>query len=134
MTKRYEMFLRRAARRTSPTKTMLGIWFETDIVFATIRVPTPVQRNQLPQPERFLWGHVRIDPLRPKIEVAKQVGVQPTTIVATLIANADSCRETETRMRVLEGLSDIKPGRPGVSENVWNRGDVGRHRALGRSE
>ena len=123
MTKRYEVFLRRAARRTSPTKKMLRIWFETDIAFATIRFPTPVQRNRLPEPEHFLWGHVRIDPLRPKIEATKQLGVQPATIVARLIASADSCRETETTIRVLEGLGDIKPGRLGASENVWNLGD-----------
>jgi hypothetical protein len=83
----------------------------------------PVQRNRLREPERFLWGHVRIDQLRPKIEAGKQVGVQPTTIVARLIANADSCRETETAIRVFEGLADIKPGRPGPSENVWKLGD-----------
>ena len=48
-------------------------------------------------------GAVRIDPLRPKIEAAKQLGVQPTTVVARLIASADSCREPETTIRVLEG-------------------------------
>jgi hypothetical protein len=46
---------------------------------------------------------VRIDPRRPKIEAAKQLGVQPTTIIARLIASADSWRETETTIRVLEG-------------------------------
>jgi hypothetical protein len=97
---------------------MLRIWLETDIVFPTIRAPDALTKERLPERGRFLWGHVRIDPMRPKINGAEAAARSAHHDRREAHRERGLMSRTETTIRLARGRRDIKRGRPGASERL----------------